>query len=253
MNQIQLGVAWNWEYDADFVAGVERACTDRGLSTYRVDPANIQETLLRLKDAEIGFCTFLDRASGDDESFEPLARILLKSSTFILNAYEHVDHAKDKATMHLEFITNGLHVPFTIIVSPYNKKKELELSLSELAMLGRSFIIKPANTTGGGIGVVRGAESLKDVIETRQHHKNDKYLLQETVKPKFIGGNKAWFRVLYAFGEILPCWWDDATHVYRRVAKGEEEQFGLGALCDVMKTIQRVCMLDFFSSEIALA
>ena len=51
--------------------------------------------------------------------------------------------------MHLEFITNGLYVPYTIIISPYNKKKELELSLSELARLGRPFIIKPANTTGG--------------------------------------------------------------------------------------------------------
>lgn len=252
MEQFSLGIAWNWEYDADFVAGIERACAQRGLTTFRVEPSNIQETLHRLRMAEIGFRVFLDRASGEDETFEPLARLLAKSSTRIFNQYEHVDHAKDKATMHLEFITNGLQVPYTIIVSPYNKKKEIELSLSELAKLGSLFIIKPANTTGGGIGVVRGAESLKDVIETRQHHKNDKYLLQETVRPKILEGTKAWFRVLYALGEILPCWWDDITHVYRPLLPAEEERFGLRALHDVVKKIRGVCLLDFFSSEIAL-
>ncbi len=76
--------------------------------------------------------------------------------------------------------SHGIETLYTIIISPYNHKREVELSLSELAQLGRPFIIKPANTTGGGIGVVTGAETLKDVLEARQHHKNDKYLLQET-------------------------------------------------------------------------
>ncbi len=252
METFSLGLAWNWIYDSDFVAGIEQACMEQGLTTYRVEPANVFETLQRLRAGEIAFHTFLDRASGDDDSFEPLLRFLARSSTRFYNLTEHVDRAKDKATMHLELITNGLYVPYTIIISPYNKKKELELSLSELARLGRPFIIKPANTTGGGAGVVLGAESLKDVIETRQHHKNDKYLLLETVKPKFLDDNKAWFRVLYAFGEIIPCWWDDVTHIYRRVHPDEEERYGIGALRESMRKIQTVCSLDFFSSEIAL-
>ena len=252
METFSLGLAWNWIYDSDFVAGIEHACAEQGMTTYRVEPSNVLETLYRLRSGEIAFRTFLDRASDDDNSFEPLVRFLAKSPTHFYNVNEHVDRAKDKATMHLEFITNGLFVPYTIIISPYNKKKELELSLSELAMLGRPFIIKPANTTGGGAGVVLGAESLKDVIETRQHHKNDKYLLQETVKPKILDGSKAWFRVLYAFGEIIPCWWDDATHIYRRVNPDEEERYGIGALRESMRKIQTVCSLDFFSSEIVL-
>jgi len=252
METFSLGIAWNWVYDSDFVAGIEHACVELGLTTYRVEPANVSETLQLLRSGEIAFRTFLDRASDDDETFKPIVRLLAKSSTHFYNQEEHVDRAKDKATMHLEFITNGLYVPFTIIISPYNKKKELELSLSELARLGRPFIIKPANTTGGGTGVVLGAESLKDVIETRQHHKNDKYLLQETVKPKFLEGSKAWFRILYAFGEIIPCWWDDATHVYRRVTPDDQEQYNLAELREAMKKIHEVCGLDFFSSEIAL-
>ncbi len=252
METFSLGLAWNWNYDVDFVSGIEYACAQQRLTTYRIEPANVVETLYRLRSGEIAFHTFLDRASDDDESFEPLVRFLVKSSTHFYNLSEHVNRAKDKATMHLEFITHGLYVPYTIIISPYNKKKELELSLSELARLGRPFIIKPANTTGGGTGVVLGAESLKDVIETRQHHKNDKYLLQETVKPKFLESNKAWFRVLYTFGETIPCWWDDITHIYRRVSLEDEERYGIAALRDIIQTIQKVCSLDFFSSEIAL-
>jgi len=252
MESFSLGLAWNWQYDSDFIAGIENACIHLGLTTYRIEPSNVFETLHRLRSGEIAFQTFLDRASDDDDAFLPIVRHLARSSTRFYNLHDHVDKAKDKATMHLEFITNGLYVPYTIIISPYNKKKELELSLSELAKLGRPFIIKPANTTGGGTGVVLGAESLKDIIETRQHHKNDKYLLQETVRPKILDGGKAWFRVLYAFGEIIPCWWDDVTHVYRILDKQDEERCGLGGLRDSARKIQKVCSLDFFSSEIAV-
>ena len=252
METFSLGIAWNWEYDGDFVAGLEHACAERNLTTYRIDPHSLPDALRGLRSQEIAFSAFLDRASDDDESFEPLMKLLSRSSSRIFNPLQYVEHAKDKATMHLEFITNGLNVPFTIIISPYNKKKEIELSLSELSHLGRPFIIKPANTTGGGTGVVLGAESLKDIIDTRQHHKNDKYLLQETVKPLMFGGHKAWFRVLYAFGEIIPCWWDDVTHIYRPLSVDEENEFGLAGLRHTGETIRKVCNLDFFSSEIAM-
>jgi hypothetical protein len=154
--------------------------------------------------------------------------------------------------MHLEFLSRGIHVPYTIIISPYTHRKEVELSLSELALLGRPFIIKPANTTGGGIGVVLGAESLKDVLETRQHHKNDKYLLQEKVIPIELDHHRGWFRVFYAFGTVLPCWWNDLTHIYEELTPKEEEAFGLQPLRSVAITIQQICGLDFFSTEIAM-
>jgi hypothetical protein len=127
----------------------------------------------------------------------------------------------------------------------------VELSLSELARLGRPFIIKPANTTGGGVGVVIGAESLKDVIETRQHHKNDKYLLQEKIIPAILSGRRAWFRVFFAFGEVILCWWDDQTHIYEFLTADEEERFALPTLRDIAGSIKDVCGLDFFSTEIA--
>jgi hypothetical protein len=126
----------------------------------------------------------------------------------------------------------------------------MELSLTELAKLGRPFIIKPANTTGGGVGVVLGAETLKEVIDARQFHKNDKYLLQETIKPMECAGQRMWFRVFYAFGEIIPCWWDDQTHVYRPMREEEEQNLCLAGLRSVTEKIHSICQLEFFSTEL---
>ena len=98
--------------------------------------------------------------------------------------------------------------------------------------------------------MVLGAESLKDILETRQHHKNDKYLLQEAVKPGYLSENRGWFRVFYAFGSIIPCWWDDQTHLYEEITPEDEKSFGLGPLRGVTDIIQKACGLDFFSTEI---
>lgn len=250
--QFDLAVAWDWEHDREFVALLESAVHARGLRFFSISHHNVHETLKRLQKGTLLFHVFLDRASDADENFVPLARYIKKSSTRFLNHPDAVSHAIDKATMHLEFITKGIHVPFTIIISPYNKKKDIELSISDIARLGRPFIIKPANTTGGGVGVILGAETLKDVIDSRQHHKNDKYLLQEKITPVMLEGMKGWFRIFFVCGEVIPCWWDDETHVYTILSDRDAERFELERLSSITRDIAEVCALDFFSTEIAL-
>ncbi len=258
--EYDIGLVWNWVYDQEFLHLIVSAVQAKGLSAFLIDHTNLAETIEKVKSDKIQFHFILDRASDEDERFLPLAQAFTRrqsSSTprpplCIINPYELLRRASDKATMHLEFLTRGLHVPFTIIISPYNHKHEVELSLTELSQLGRPFIIKPANTTGGGVGVVLGAESLKDIIETRQHHKNDKYLLQEKVNPAHLEERRAWFRVFYAFGQIIPCWWDDLTHIYEELTPADEEGFGLRPLRTITATIREICGLEFFSTEIAL-
>ncbi len=247
-----LAVAWDWEYDAPFIRMLEHAIHRRALTFFSISHHNTHETVRRLKSGQVTFGTFLDRAADVDDNFPAVARAIHATSTRLINNPVSLVHANDKATMHLEFITAGLNVPFTIIISPYAKKRELELSLTDLACLGRPFIIKPANTTGGGIGVVTGAESLKDVIESRQHHKHDKYLLQQKILPATLAGRKAWFRVFWVFSRIIPCWWDDVTHVYAPVSDEELSTYRLEQLHSITDTIARVCGLDFFSTEVAL-
>ena len=248
-----LAVAWDWEYDRDFISILEAQLHSQRLLFYSISHHNTHETLKRLQKGELTFGAFLDRASNADENFASLCRALRKTVKLFINPPEAVYHAADKATMHLEFLTRMIDVPFTIIISPYNKKKDVELTLSDLAQLGRPFIIKPANTTGGGVGVIIGAETLKDVIDSRQHHKNDKYLLQKKIKPEPLDGRKGWFRVFYIFGLILPCWWDDETHVYSILTKDEVATYGLRPLAAITGRIREVCRLDFFSTEIAVA
>jgi hypothetical protein len=258
--EYDVGLIWNWVYDQEFLQSIVSAVRSKGMTACLVDQQNVAETIERLKDDLLQFHVVLDRASDEDERFLPLAQLLSRRQSpsprrpalRIINPYDSLKRASDKATMHLEFLSHGLHVPFTIIISPFNHKREVELTLSELSQLGRPFIIKPANTTGGGVGVVVGAESLKDIIETRQHHKNDKYLLQEKIVPVYLAERRAWFRVFYAFGSIIPCWWDDLTHVYEELTPEEEEGFGLQPLRSLTTIIREICSLDFFSTEVAL-
>jgi len=247
-----LAIAWNWEFDEEFVAGIERECAKRDLTTYRIDPRNLGETLEKLGTGKVLFQAFYDRASDADSAFLPLVRLMQESANYLINPNFRVQHAIDKATMHLEFITHGLNVPYTIILAPYNDQKEIRLDAAQLKQIGNPFVIKPANTTGGGTGVVLKAETPRDVMESRQLHKNDKYLLQQFIVPKNLDGRRAWFRVYSAFGEIIPCWWDDLTHRYSELSVEDESRFGLGELRDVLRMIEGISGLDFFSSEIAL-
>ncbi len=255
---IDLACAVSWQYDADFLELIERSLQARGMRTYVIKAHNVLETLDLLRKKKLVFRYLLDRASDEDPAFFPLVQWAHRPKadgerrTMVINAHPRLARAADKATMHLEFIAHGLHTPYTIIISPYNHKKELELSISTLANLGRPFVIKPANTTGGGIGVVTGAESLKDVIAARQHHKNDKYLLQRFISPRLLEHRRAWFRVFYAFGKTFLTWWDDLTHLYDSVSPAEQERFGLLELHSVARRIFDICQLEFFSSEVAL-
>ena len=258
--QYDLAIAWTWQYDLEFVQLLEQAAVRASLKVLMIDASTVGRMHDKVRDRLLHFRFFLDRASDENESFQPLARLIQKRfresdhplTARPINPLDLVSKAADKATMHLEFLSHGVNVPYTIIISPFTHRKEVELKLSELANLGRPFIIKPANTTGGGIGVVTGAETLKDVIEARQHHRNDKYLLQETIKPALIGSRRAWFRVFYAFGEILPCWWDDQTHIYAILDSQPETIRVREELQRVTAIIQDVCKLDFFSTELVL-
>ena len=252
MDIFDFAVSYVWEYDEDFISLIEKKLQDSGLSTYVIKYHNIEETTEKIRNRKIYFRSYLDRASDVATEFEELARILTRKKIRIFNDYKSVQHSIDKASMHLEFITNGIEVPHSIIIPPYNYKENILLSVDDLAILGRPFIIKPCNTTGGGIGVVTGAETLKEVLEERITHKNDKYILQEKVYPQIIDGRRSWFRSFWAFGSAIPVWWDDETHIYNVLSPSEVKSYNLKKLTTITKTIARISNLDFFSTEIVL-
>jgi len=250
MKKFDLGIAYVWEYDDDFVALIEEAFQNAGLSTFLVCYHNVHEVTQMIQNKELHFSYYLDRAWDVEEKFEDLGKMLTRRRMEIFNPYNKVTHAIDKASMHLEFITAGLNVPHSIIIPPHSEKEEIYLSLDDLAILGRPFIIKPCNTTGGGVGVVTGAETLKEIIEERMTNTDDKYILQEKIYPSFLDSKRAWFRSFWAFGKAIPVWWDDQTHLYSELTSQEIEKFKLKKLSHITKIIADITQLDFFSTEI---
>jgi len=252
MEIYDLGLSYVWEYDEDFINMTEFSVQSAGLSSYRITNNNILEVTEKIRNRKLGFNFYLDRASDVNDTFEHIAKIISRRKTRIFNPYKNIKHSIDKASMHLEFITSGLEVPYSIIVPPNSQFKNIYISIEELAKLGRPFIIKPCNTTGGGIGVVTGAESLKEILEERSTNSDDKYILQQKIYPSLIDGKRGWFRCFWAFGNPIAVWWNDLTHIYEEITSEEIKTFRLGKLMVITKRIAMLTGLDFFSTEIVI-
>ncbi len=250
MTSFDLGLAYVWEYDEDFITLLEKNLQNEGITTYRIGYHNLKETYDLLINRKISFKYYLDRAWDVDETFEEMGKVIHRKKTRILNPYKNVLHAIDKASMHLEFISSGLHVPYSIIIPPHSEVEHIFISVENLAKLKRPFIIKPCNTTGGGVGVVTGAESLKEILDERLINTDDKYILQEKIYPKILNGKRAWFRCFWAFGKVIPVWWDDQTHLYEILTEAELKELNLLPLKRITKKIADLIQLDFFSTEI---
>ncbi len=252
MEKFDIGLAYVWEYDKEFIDLLEQRLQNAGLTTYIIGDHNLYEAAEKIAGKEMSFRFYLDRAWDVEENYEEFGKMLMKRKTIILNGYKYVTHAIDKATMHLEFITNGINVPYSIIIPPKSQHADVYISVSDLAHLGRPFIIKPCNTTGGGTGVVTGAESLDEILDERHTFGDDKYILQEKIYPTYLGDKRAWFRCFWAFGKPIPTWWDDTNHRYSILTEDEFDRFALKKLFSITKKIASLTALDFFSTEIAL-
>ncbi len=258
MEKFDLAVAWTWPPDAEFVGLIEAAAHIRGASLLRIEANNVRQVLHDLEVGGIRIRRILDRASDENEAFVPLARWVQlhasaedPSAPRPINSHELMMRAADKATMHLEFLSAGLSVPHTYILPPAASHPTAMLPAAELVRLGVPFVVKPANTTGGGNGVVMGVKTAAEVTVLQRTHPGDKYLVQELIKPAYLGDYRAWFRVFFVCGETQLCWWDDQTHAYEEVSPDDERFFGLDVLRSVTSTIAGVCGLDFFSTELA--
>lgn len=243
-----LCLTWYWLYDHEFVKCIEESCAARRLRLWQITPANLLQAVAELYAGQSAFGTLLDRAA-DDLRFEPIRRFALEHDRHRLNPAEQSHWAEDKATMHLELIQAGVATPYTLILSPYIS--EPILPPLDLTPLGPKFVLKPA-VGGGGEGVRMNASSMDEVLRARLEFPAQKYLIQEQVDARVLGGTDAWFRVFFVGGLCIPCWWHPITHVYRILTPDEEAQYELAPLRSITAKIARVCRLDWFSTEIAV-
>lgn len=248
MKDYDLCLAWNWEYDADFAALLDRACATHRLELLQVTGENLDSVIEALDRRDIRFDSFLDRASDSETRFLDLADRAKAVGAHRFNPRERAVRAMNKATMHLEFLTAGIRTPYTIILSPHEDQPHLPPL--DLQPLGDRFTIKPAHGGGGG-GVIIEARTFDQVREARLEYPSDHYLLQAHVVPAELGGRPAWFRVIYCSGVIFPFWWHVVTHTYDSVIDEEVREYRLEPLFSTAETIAAVCGLDLFSTEIA--
>ncbi|MFZ1282220.1 MAG: hypothetical protein WAR59_15395, partial [Ignavibacteriaceae bacterium] len=105
MKTFDLAIAYDWEFDVEFVSAIEKQLQKAGLTTYVIDHKNIFEVTENVKHRKLNFNCLLDRASDVDPNFWELAKVLGRRKSKVFNPLKNIKHAIDKATMHLEFIT----------------------------------------------------------------------------------------------------------------------------------------------------
>jgi glutathione synthase/RimK-type ligase-like ATP-grasp enzyme len=247
--EIQFGIAWNWQYDTDFVLLLDHACHKVGLSSYLVGHHNLRAVTDDAEHDRLRFRWFLDRASDEDKHFLHLNQLLHNQGTRFLNAHHHYLRANDKAEIHRELLASGLHLPLTLILPPHDHEPGLDPALIDA--FTKPFVVKPAKG-GGGKGVLTGAMKLEDVTRTRSQQKGQRFLVQQHIEPQLLGGRRAWFRVYYVCDQVIPCWWDDRTHRYVEMTTADATLVNVTELERIARVIAHVAQLDFFSSEIAL-
>jgi len=244
-----LATAWCWKYDADFVFQIDKECGKRGVCSYLIHPHNLFETMHKIDSEELRFKVFFDRASDQEEDFDGLVDLMKASPVKMINDSDRALWASDKATMHLEFLARGINVPHTIILPPYDENPDL--SSIPLDKVGKPFVIKPA-CGGCGDGVVLDGKSVEDIQRARKEFSDDKYLIQQKITPTQIDGRRAWFRVFYVCGEVLPCWWDDQTKIADILSPSQINQKTYSPIERITRKIASISKLDLFSTEIAL-
>ncbi len=222
--------------------------TEKGLTFWQITPDNLLESINSLYRGENSFGAILDR-SQYDHRFEPIHRWSREHNTLRINPGEVSKWSEDKATMHLELIAAGIHTPYTILLPPFIDQPVIPDM--DLSPLGSRFVIKPANE-GGSSGVILGASSIDQILRARLEFPEQKYLIQETITPRTIHGQPAWFRVFYAVGQTYPCFWHPLTHVFSVVSPQDENRYELAPLHEITQRIASICKLDWFSTEIAL-
>jgi hypothetical protein len=245
-----LLLAYDWPYDEPFLGLLKQRMGAVGRSLVSVNPKRLADEFSRLTHGNLVARAFLDRAADTDPAFEPLETWAAEHVRVLLNPPADRRRVWKKSNLHWEFIRAGVHTPYTLMVPSRNRQPILDAP-PDLSPLGESFAIKP-DLGGGGWGVKLGARSWEQVENARREMPNDDLLLQELIEPETLEVRRAWFRVFYACGEVVACWWDDRTRLFGApVTADERQRLGLDGLWSVMEVAATIARLQLFSTEVA--
>ncbi|MBM3122075.1 MAG: hypothetical protein FJZ97_07805 [Chloroflexi bacterium] len=221
-----------------------------GLVLVTASPSSRERAFERLQTSELRARAFLDRAADTDPAFEPLESWAAENIARVLNPAADRRRVWRKSNVHWEFIRSGLHTPHTLLIPAWKRQPVVD-PLPDLGPLGESFAVKP-DLGGGGWGVTLGVRSWDEVERARRQLPDDDLLLQAMIEPERLGDRRAWFRVFYACGVIVPCWWDDRTRQFGDlVTEADRLTWSLDGLWQVAQTAAGIARLELFSTEAA--
>lgn len=248
--RVDLLLAYDWPYDEPFLDVLGSCFSGTGLRLAAISPRLLLRCLDAVQTGHLTSRAYLDRASDTSPEFGPLDEWAERNISLHLNPGERRRQIWYKTNLHWEFIAAGIHTPYTIAIPSLRRQPALDPP-TDLGALGRPFSIKP-DLGGGGWGVVTTAEGWEDVQVARKHLSGEDLILQEFIEPDTLEGRRAWFRVLYACGRLIPCWWDDRTRLFGPpVSADERSRCGLDPLWSIVEAAARLSGLQLFSTEIA--
>jgi hypothetical protein len=238
-------------YDDHFADLLSQVCKDMGHTVLGVCQENVDAISTRLNTETLPACVCLDLAAGMEPSLLPVEQWADENIRIHLNPSDRRRQVWRKTNLHWEFIHAGVDTPYTIAVPALERVPDLE-SPHDLGCLGVPFSAKP-DLGGGGWEVVVDAQGWEDVLDMRRRLPEEDLILQELVHPLELIGKRAWFRVLYACGRVVPCWWDDRTHLFGdMVSEDERQQLGLDHLWKIAEIAAGIAQIQIFSTEVAL-
>lgn len=243
-----LLILWAWEYDADFINLLTRACTAHDVSAHVCGADALAQLPAQLDAGEIRAHVGLDRVWDWGGEYERHVEAMQRNIPMMVNDYARVRRIWNKLTMHMTLIAHGIYAPHLILLPSYEEQPALPRV--DLSPLGGKFSVKSVHS--GGSGVLEPVTRWEDVLEQRREWPTEQTILQAWVEPKVLGKRRAWFRVFYACGSTFPCWADDRTHVQEPVSAEDERRYQLGILRGLTQQIAGLCGLNLFSTEIAL-
>jgi len=248
METFDLGIAWDSEFDNEFVNDLNDRALKEGVKPYLIHVYNFFSSLKDITDSQLTFRCFFDRSSDDSSTFGGLADFLKKKDINFINHPDNVKNSIDKSKIHSMFISYGLPVPKTVFLKPQEEKQVLEAKIQHVSvpcMLKSAF-----GSCSEGTALV--INSLDDALRLMGQEEDKSYFAQEQVSPINLENKPAWFKVLYCFGEIILCRWHPVDKEYDALSLKQIYRLGLHEIWPITKKIKQACRLDFFSTDIAM-
>lgn len=236
-----------------FAHKMRELCWQMNLSFFLVNDVWVNEFHRKLQAKEISVRVMLDLSANqtiDDDPYMSLAREVKRQRGHVIDDPDVTATSAHKGRFHQMLLDNQIPVPETIVVNR-SELDNFRITDEMKARLGTPFVVKPAwGDSGVGVVDAQSEDALRWSAE--QTPNSDSFLVQKRLQPKELGSHMGWFRLFHFCREVIPCWWDPATHEYQLVTPAQIRKYKLNPLRRIMRNIARVSRMRKFTSEVCL-